>query len=113
MSRLLPVMLDVRRRFDDSGRPVRPIRRRVLHFDRFIEYGVPLTPMQMRETLLECPWHPARGPCLSLPWVARTPANALEVSRLACNCAHTTLQGWRETEWGIDTWSQRVRKSSI
>ena len=52
MSRLLPLMLDIRHWLDEEGQPVPRLRRRVLHFARLIEYGAPLQPRQMRETCM-------------------------------------------------------------
>lgn len=99
MSRLLPLMLDIRHWLDETGQPVRHLRRRVLHFARLIEYGGPLKPTQMRETLIECPRRPARTPCLGLLWVAKTPRDTIEVFCPACKHEHATITGWQDTEW--------------
>lgn len=76
-----------------------PSYRIALQVARFIEYGGPMAPGQLRETLISCPRRPNRQPCSGLFWVAKRDDGHLEVSCPRCRSLAYVISGWDETLW--------------
>lgn len=76
-----------------------PAFRSALQLARFIEYGGPLAPGQLRETLVACTRRPNRKPCPGLYWVAKRDDGRLEVSCPRCRSVEYVISGWDETLW--------------
>lgn len=85
---------------DEEGNPVPRIRRRVLRIARLIEYGGPLAPAHMRETLVECSCRPKRRPCEGLLFVLKSPdGKMIEAWCPDCEDESIYITGWERTQW--------------
>jgi hypothetical protein len=75
------------------------LRRQVLRVARLIEYGGPLPPMFIRETLVECSKRPAGEPCPGLLWVVKTKEHTIEAACAVCGGSEVVIHNWRGTQW--------------
>jgi hypothetical protein len=96
---MLNLSVDIRHWLDEHGAPAEPVRSKALWVARMIEYGGPLEPGFMRETLIECTMRPKRRRCLGLLWVMKRPDDRIEAWCGVCEQLLVVVSGWRETEW--------------
>lgn len=75
------------------------LRKQVLRVARIIEYGGPLEPGTVRETLIECSRRPARKPCLGLLWVEKLVDDSILAYCQVCRMEEILVHNWQETEW--------------
>jgi hypothetical protein len=91
--------VDIRHWLTETGEPHPRVRRQALRIARLIEYGGPLEPGQMRETLVECSRRPERRPCSGLLWVVKTQDGHVDAFCRICKQERVYISGWQETEW--------------
>jgi hypothetical protein len=75
------------------------LRRQALRVVRIIEYGGPLLPRHMRETLIGCSKRPGGKPCLGLLWVTKTADDMIDATCTVCGNTEMTIHNWRDTQW--------------
>ena len=98
----MTLVVDVRDWLDENGDPPdgHPrLRRRALRLARLIEYGGPLRPGELRETLVECARRPGHEPCPGLLWVRKTEQDTLDALCWICREDHVVISGWQDTLW--------------
>lgn len=96
----MALSVDIRHWLTESGEPHPDVRRPALRIARLIEYGGPLKPGQMRETLVECSRRPRRRACEGLLWVLKSDDGVhIEAFCRICKQEHIRISGWEETEW--------------
>jgi len=81
--------------------PLKPerLRRNAVRVAQIIEYGGPLEPGQMRETLLMCSKRPQRMACTGLLWVAKKEDDTIYAYCPVCRRDETVVSGWKDTLW--------------
>jgi hypothetical protein len=82
-----------------NGDPDPRIRPQVLRHARLIEYGGPLAPGFMRETLVECSRRPHRKPCSGLLWVFKLEDGRIEATCTTCRSERIFISGWQKNRW--------------
>jgi hypothetical protein len=75
------------------------LRRKMLRVARIIEYGGPLAPGELRETLIECSCRPNRKPCPGLLWVEKLPDCTIVAFCVVCEQEEIYVHDWEMTEW--------------
>lgn len=71
----------------------------MLRIARIIEYGGPLKPDTMLETLIECSRKPKRKQCPGLLWVEKMPNHAIAAYCMVCKQEEIYVHDWEMTHW--------------
>lgn len=98
----MKLTVDPRHWLDKNGNiPLEParLRRNMLRIARIIEYGGPLKPDTMLETLIECSRKPKRKQCPGLLWVEKLPSHAIAAHCPICKQEEIYVHDWETTEW--------------
>lgn len=106
------VSVNIQHWLDEHGRPDERVRRNALSIARMIEYGGPLEPGFMRQTLIECRMRPNRRRCPGLLWVSKREDDTIEAWCGTCDQQRVHVSGWQETEWA-DGMMEPVHESEL
>ena len=81
------------------SRANRRLRRNVTRVAQLIEYGGPLLPGQVRETLLECRRRPDGRACSGFLRVAKQMDDTLLAFCEECGTKQVSIHNWQGTRW--------------